>query len=181
LIETLNKEAQATDPAGIRNYSEDLIHLLPGVRSAGAAYTDSLTDRLATTEMMARHGNQKLISEIEIANAFNDLMRQTGAPASLKADLNSVEMARRGWEKEIPTLISLEKNGTNCYPGEAIWVLTILIANVEAHYPPFPPGESRMVSGYRPPAELHLAQYFSSHSPREAAHILDRLAVRLGI
>jgi hypothetical protein len=106
-------------------------------------------------------------------------MRQTGAPASLKADLNSVELARRGWEKELPALISREKNGTYCYPGEAIWVLTIMIANIEAHYPTFPPGESRMVSGYRPPVELHLQQYFSSHSPNEAAHVMDRLATRL--
>jgi hypothetical protein len=179
MMDTLNQEAGAGDADGIHAYSKHLIQMLPGVRGAGAAYADALTDRLAGAEIMARHGKRKLISEIEIAEAFNDLMRQTGAPASLKADLNSVELARRGWEKELPALISREKNGTYCYPGEAIWVLTIMIANIEAHYPTFPPGESRMVSGYRPPVELHLQQYFSSHSPNEAAHVMDRLATRL--
>jgi hypothetical protein len=179
-VETLNKEASANDSAGIHAYSQDLVRMLVG-NHAGPAYAASLSDRLSKAELMARQGKRELISEADIAQAFNNLMIDTGGPDSLRADDAAVKAARTSFEKEMPALISREKNGTYCYPGEAIWVLTILIANVGAHPTPFPPGESMMVSGYRPPVELHLQQYFSSHSPHEAAHVMDRLATRLRI
>jgi len=181
LIETLNKEARATDPAGIRNYSQDLIHLLPGVRSAGAAYTDSLTDRLATAETMARHGNRKLISEIEIAKAVNDLMRQTGAPASLKADLNSVEQARNGWEKQMPALISREKNGTYCYPGESVYILETLIENVGRLPTPLSSSGPSVFGAGMPPTRVHLMQYYASHSRTDIIRLFNDMAKTMGI
>jgi hypothetical protein len=186
MMDTLNREAAATDSAAIRVYSKHLVSFLPRNLSGpdGAAaniYLNSFSDRLANAEKSARQGKRKLISEEAIAEAFNDLMRQTGAPPSLKADLESVKLARKGWEKKLPAIISREKNGTYCNPGEAIWVLSILIGNIGAHYPlPLHPGEPQVL-GDRPPVDLHLLQYFSSHSPNEDAHVIDKLAKSLGI
>jgi len=179
-MEKLNKEAEASDPAGIHEYSQDLIQKLVGVRAGRPAYADELTNRLARAEMMARHGKRKLISEEAIANAFNDLMQRTAAPSSFKADVAEVEKSRLAFENELPAMISESRNGKYCYPGEAIWVVVMLIENVGAHFPPLL-NSVPQVSGYVPPVRLHIEQYFSSHSPNEVAHVLDRLAKNLGI
>jgi hypothetical protein len=179
LMETLNKEALASDPAGIRGYSEHLVRLLP-IGAAGPACVNSFSGRLAKAEESARQGKRKLISEEVIAEAFNDLMRQTAAPSSFKADVAEVEKARRGFEDELPTIITESKNGRYCSPGEAIWVLGMLIENVGGH-PPLVPHSGSQVSGYMPPVRQHLMQFFYVHSLNESADVLDKFAKKLGI
>jgi hypothetical protein len=180
LIETLNKEAEASDPEGIRKYSQHLTQLLVGQllvgERASTAYTASLSDRLAKSEELARQGKRKLISDEVIAEAFNDLMQQTAAPSSFKADVADVEKSRRGFERELPAVISEGKNGKYCYPGEAMWVMSMLIENIGSH-PPSPVHPGPQVSGYRPPVRLYLVRYFSSRSPDEAIHVLERLTL----
>ncbi len=182
MMEALNKRAEAADVAGIHAYAEELMQMLPSVRDAGSTYADSLTDRLARAELQARNGKRKLISEAEIAEAFNGLMRRTKAPASLKADLVAVESARSGWEKQLPAMISNQKNGTNCYPGEAVWVLETLIENVGR-----PPGSivhsttSVFVSVPQSPARRHLEQFSASHSQSEVSEMLSHLLSDLTI
>lgn len=179
LIETLNKEALASDPAGIRGYSEHLVRLLP-IGAAGPACVSSFSDRLAKAEESSRQGKRKLISEEAIAEAFNDLMRQTAATSSFKADVAEVEKSRLGFENELPTIITASKNGRYCSPGEAVWVLGMLIENVGAHPPPAL-HSGFQVSGYVPPVRQHLMQFFYSHSLKDAVNVLDRLAKKLGI
>jgi hypothetical protein len=182
LIETLNKEAGATGPAEIHAYSKHLIQMLPGVRGGEDAYADSLTDRLALAEQMARQGKRKLISEIEIAKAFNNLMRETGASASLRANLDSMEWARKGWEEQLPALISREKNGTYCNPGESVFILEVLIENVgEPLTPPSSSGSGPSVIGPgMSPARAHLLQYYASHSRKDVIQLLNNEAKTLG-
>jgi len=180
IMEALNKEAEATDPIGIHTYIERLMQMFPAARGGEAAAANALTDRLARAELTARNGNRKLIPETEIVEAFNDLMRRTEAPAPLRADLAEVESARRGWEKQLPAVISRDRNGTFCYPGEAFFVLDELIENVGARFPrPSYPGPQ--VSGYIPPVRMNLEQYFAAHSSKENTDTLERLARQLGI
>jgi hypothetical protein len=181
MTDTLNREAEANDLAGIHTYSKHLIQMLPGIRSGGDAYADSLTDRLARAEMMARHGKRKLISEIEIAKAFNDLMRQTGAPASLRADLDSMVWARAGWEKQLPALISRERNGTYCDPGESVFILEMLIENVGRPPTPLSSSGPSVIGPAMPPARVHLLQYYASHLRTDDIRLLNDLAKALGI
>lgn len=183
-MNNLNKEAEATDSAGIHVYSKHLVSLL-AISAAGppgttaTTHLSSFSDRLARAEESARKGKRKLILEEAIANAFNDLMQQTGAPSSLKADVGEVEKSRRAFETELPAIISESKNGKYCYPGESMWILGMLIENIGADFTPL--NHEPQVSGYVPPALQHLQQYFSSHPTNEDARVMNSLAKSLGI
>jgi hypothetical protein len=178
-METLNREAEATDPAGVTVYSQDLIGMLLRER-ARTAYATSFSGRLARAELMARSGKRQLIPEETIARAFNELMGRIGAPGSLRADLQTVEIARRGFEEQLPAVISRKKNATSCYPGEAVWILTMLLENVGAN-PPHPEGPGPSVGGYTPPARISLMQFLAFCRHHEAVKVLDGLANGLEI
>ncbi len=176
---TLNKEAEATDLAGLHEYIQRLVGMLAGIDNLDAAYRASFTDRLARAELLARKGKRKLISETAIVESFNDLMRRTGAPGSVRADVAEVKKSRRGFKNELPAIISESRNGEYCNPGEAVWVIESLIENTGTTLPQLNPGPH--VLAYMPPVRVHLIQYFSSHSQRESTDALDRLAKGLGI
>lgn len=124
-----NQEAEASDPAGIQKYSKDLIGLVVPDR-AGNDYINSLSDRLANAEQLAREGKGKLIPEAEIVRSYNNLMKQIGAKTTYYAD----ETAMRNFRTHsiavpaLPALITANRNGTNCYPGEAVYLLYMLIS-----------------------------------------------------
>jgi hypothetical protein len=177
--ETLNREAEASDPAGVQEYSRHLIGILLGER-AGTAYAGSVSDRLARAELMARSGKRNPISEETIARAFNDLMRRVDAPKSLSADVQAVDKARRAFEKEMPAVISREKNAASCNPGEAVWVLAMLLENIGSN-PPQPEHPGPYVSVYVPPARQCLTRFFSFCSYDQAVEVLDGIANDLGI
>ncbi len=178
-IETLNREAEASDPAGVQEYSRHLIGILLRER-AGTTYAGSVSDRLARAELLARSGKRNLISEETIARAFNDLMRRIDAPKSLSADVRAVDKARRAFEKEMPAVISKEKNAASCNPGEAIWVLTMLLENIGSN-PPQSEHPGPYVSGYVPPARQCFTRFLSFCSYDEAVKVLDGITNDLGI
>jgi len=174
-MDMLNKEAGASDPEVIHKYSEDLIHWLIGT-AAGPEYEASVTDRLARAEMKARQGKRKLISEAEIAQAFNQLMRETGAPDTFTADLAAVESARSESEKYLPALITRKKNGSYCNPGETIYVLMLMIQNVAR--PPDPPIQGNLPqvrAAPYVPVKQHLMIYFASHPVPEIKTVMNHL------
>lgn len=125
-----NQEAEASDPAGIHKYSEDLIGLI-APPEANKADFEPLADRLARAEQMARAGKGKRVAEADVARAFNELMAELGAPSSLRAD----EASMRGFRehavsiKAFPALLSADRNGTNCNPGEAVFLLHLLMSD----------------------------------------------------
>jgi hypothetical protein len=173
---SLNQEAAATDPAAVHTYVAQLVQMFPAVLGGKSAYADTLTDRLARAELMARDKKRRLISEAEIVNAFNDLMQQTKAPASLKVDLVAVESARNGWEKQLPALISRQKNGSYCYPGESVFILETLIENVGTVPTSIPHSSPSVFVGAPPaPARQHLEQFSANHSQSEMTEILNHL------
>ena len=178
MMDTLNKEAEASDPEEIHKYSEEMIHWLNWLigTTAGPEYEASVTDRLAHAEMKARQGKRKLISEVEIARAFNQLMRETGAPDTFTADVAAVESARSESEKRLTALITIKKNGSYCNPGETIYILMILIERVAR--PPDPPIQANLPQ-VRPaqfaPVQKHLRIYFARHSVPENKTVLNHL------
>ena len=187
LTEILNKEAKATDPAGIHAYSRHLIKLLVPDR-AGRAYIDSLSDRLAKAEQMAREGKRKLITEADIATGFNDLMRQIAAPTSLKTDDSMVRKFRVSplALSPVPALISVYHNGNHCNPGESVFLLWLLLVNnASLDLPPEvtelkPEDLPRVVAirhqAIEPNAKRLLTVYSSQHHRIDTIKLFDGIA-----
>jgi hypothetical protein len=133
----LNHEAEASDPAGIHKYSEQLIGLLLP-EDVVDGYKDSLSDRLARAEQMAREGKGKLVPEADVARSFNDLMKRIGS--SFRTDEASVRKFRAHSiaVPALPALLSADRNGAYCNPGEAVYLLYLLMlyngAAIPDHY-----------------------------------------------
>ncbi len=142
-----DQEAAASDPAGIHKFSKDVIDsILPNQWTYGQSpsgrmesfmleflgddYAASFADRLAKAEQFARTGHGKLIAESDVAQAFNDLMRAVGAPPTLKTDEVAIRKFRKHAAaiKAFPALFSADRNGTNCNPGEAVFLISLLIS-----------------------------------------------------
>ncbi len=176
MIEALNNEAKASDPEGIHKYSEVLIQGLVG-NSAGPSYAKSVTDRLARAESLARNGNRKLIPEADIAQAFNQMMKETGAPDSYKVDVAVVEEFREEFAKILPAMITHEKNGSYCNPGEAIYILELLITNVARPHTPIQKNAPKMHFGgaVSMPVREHLELFCVKHSQSEVTKVLNHL------
>ncbi len=125
----LNKDAKASDPAGIHLYAEDLAHyLLP--EGVGDKYTNSFADRLAKAEREAREGTRKLIPDTQIVEAYNELLKRENLTTK-PANLDSLRRYRTDSypAKTYSALITADRNGANCYPGEAVFLLTVLRQN----------------------------------------------------
>jgi hypothetical protein len=91
----------------------------------------SLADRLAKAEQTAREGKWKLVPEADVVRAFNELMTKIGAPASMRTDEASMRSFREHAAsiKAFPALLSAERNGINCNPGEAVFLLYLLMSD----------------------------------------------------
>jgi hypothetical protein len=176
MMDTLNIEAKASDPTGIHAYSKDLIQMLAGVRGGGVVYADSLTDRLARAELEARQGKRKLISEADIAKAFNELMREIGASNSFVADIDTVHSNRIVFESALPAMISQKKNGSYCNPGEAVYVLELMIENVGRPLTPTPDSApNTFAAGINPPVHVRLELFSARHSQSEVICAFNHL------
>jgi len=129
-----NQEAAAPSSEGVHKYSKDLIGLIvfnPAGDDSLRQITNRLENRLATAEEAARAGSGKLVSETAVVKAFNDLMQEIGAPPSMKANEASVHGFREHTAsiKAFPALFSANRNGTNCNPGEAVFLLSLLLSD----------------------------------------------------
>jgi hypothetical protein len=124
----VNKDAEASDPVGIRYYGEDLAHLLLPEK-VGDKYIDSFSVRLAKAEDAARSGKRSLIPEAQVAQAYNDLVKKIGLPSSIRATENSIQRFRASAAEgqALPALFTANHNGRNCNPGEATYLLVLLL------------------------------------------------------
>ncbi len=192
-LQRLNANAMATDSAGIRAYSYQLVdQLVPD--KAGKDYINELADRLARAETTARAEKKPLIPESAVVRSFNDLMKGIGAP-TLKANEASIRRVRVA-SVSVPSsapLFSAAKNGTHCYPGESVFLLWILIFNngqISEHLlDEFGPrgdekGESFRVFSAGGTADLHaeqlLSNYSSKHGRRATIKLFNNVAQTLG-
>ena len=192
-----NHEAAASDPSGVHKYSEDLIELIVPDK-AGKGYSNSLADRLARAEQKARKGKGKLVPEADIVRSFNDLMRSTGAPPSLKADEASIRRFRdrSASVPSLSALFSADRNGTNCNPGEAVLLLYLLIYNdggisehiLDQFAPSRQEGEggegfsvfSGSIDTLNQGARGFLTDYASKHRRHDTAKLFNNVAHTLG-
>lgn len=130
MYDEFDREAAASDPVGIKTYSKDLILLLlpPEAKESDLK---PLADRLARAEQLARSGEGKLVAEANVVRAFNELMAQIGAPSSMRTDEASMRSFREHAVsiKAFPALLSANRNGTSCNPGEAVFLLYLLLSD----------------------------------------------------
>lgn len=195
-----NQEAAASDPAGIHEYSEDLIGgivLNPAGNASVRQLTGRLADRLANAEQGARAGGGKLVPEASVVKAFNDLMQEIGAPPSVRASLAAVHSFREHAAsiKAFPALFSADHNGTNCNPGEAVFVLSRLISDNGVLYDKNLDTALEMMQPYNPqarggvgtfsieggPDSWRLLSFYPSHHSRsETIALFNRVADTLG-
>ncbi|MFZ1085233.1 MAG: hypothetical protein WAN35_09735 [Terracidiphilus sp.] len=133
--ELFNQEAEASDPAGIRKYSGDLVELIVndpvGISYVDHRFGNHLANRLAKAEEAARAGKEKLVPETAVVKAYNEVIRMIGAPQSYQANEEDLQRfrARTISLHVFPALFTANRNGTNCYPGEAVFLFHLLISN----------------------------------------------------
>jgi len=193
----LNKDAQAVDPAGIHYYGEDLAHLIVPDQ-AGTAYIDAFADRVTKAEEVARKGKRKLVPEADVVHAFNELMRQIGAPPSIRADADRLHKFRvhAVTVGALSAVLTADRNGTNCYPGEAVYLLSVLLISdgtIPEHYLEGVAALSQRAErgdGYATAVESagplietvsFLVAYSTNHPPRETAKLFNHLAKNLNL
>jgi hypothetical protein len=136
--EQMNQRAAAADPAGIRAYSRALIETIVHVTADPYLYPstidpatekliDSLSYRLANAEQAVRQRKGHLVPESDVVRAFNELMERTGAP--YRADEANVHAYRvhAAELKILPALLTEDRNGANCNPGEAVYLISLLM------------------------------------------------------
>jgi hypothetical protein len=179
----LNEDAEASDPAGIHFYAEDLAHfLLP--EEAGDKYIDSFADRLAKAEQDAREGKRKLIPDTQVVAAYNQMARSEN-PRAKTANLSALRLYRtasypaRTWT----AVITASRNGTNCYPGEAIFLLTVLLP-ADGDLTPSPSQPNAItppVTGPFVTLQYRTAYIQGSQTHRQIVKEFDALAKELGI
>jgi len=191
-----NQEARATDPVGIHEYSHDLIELIAPPET-GKSYIDSLVNRLAGDEQSARAQKGKLVPEADVARAFNELMSEIGAPLSLKTDEATVQRFREHAAsiRAFPELLTAGRNGRKCNPGEAVFLLYLLLSNsghlfeqnLDSAQALTRTNTHEAVSGYGvahmvapSTSTSRLSSYLSRHNRSATMAIFNKLAATLG-
>jgi len=165
------------------------------VEFLGEKYAAELADRLARAEQTARTGTGKLVPISDVARAFNDLMKEVGAPSSVRTDEKSLQSFREHAAaiKGFPALFSADRNGTNCNPGEAVFLLSLLISDngvlyegnldmdLELMHPREQRNEGQMSGGVvsidsGPDSKRLLSSYPEDHGRRAAIRLFDHVA-----
>ena len=211
-----DQEAAANDPSAIRKYSRDVVDLiLPNAWTYGRSpsgrmesfeneflgekFAAQLAERLAQAEMSSRTGNRKMIAVSEVAGAFNDMMKAVGAPPSVRTDEKALQSFREHAAaiKAFPALFSADRNGKNCRPGEAVFLIGLLIMNngvvyeknldldLELMHPETQRHEGWMtavlVSNFQAPDSQRLiSSYPADHGRRAGFAIFNHVAGALG-
>lgn len=193
-----NQEAAVSDPDGMQKYSADLLDLLvPDVAKGIDVSADA--SRLAQAEQVARAGKDKLVPELSVVQAFNWLISRIGAPPTFRASEESLHDFRQhaAETKAFPALFSAGRNGANCTPGEAVFLLYLLIeedGNLSVQNLDLArrlaagnvaPEEARAVAVVRTaPAEGHLSGIYSAyaahHRHQATGALLHNLTAELG-
>jgi hypothetical protein len=164
----------------------------------GEKYAANLADRLARAEQTARTGNGKLVAVSDVVRAFNDLMKEVGAPPSVRTDENAVQKFREHAAaiNAFPALFSANRNGTNCYPGEAVFLLGLLIMgngvldegnldmDVALMHPEAERNENRMAFGVvtarAPDSRQLILSYPADHGRHAGISLFNHVADTLG-
>ncbi len=121
-------------------------------------------------------------------------MRGIGAPPEWKADANGIRKfrTRSATAPKLSVLFTSERNGTDCNPGEAVLLLSLLLINngqlIETSSDfgnalPKSQGSSALITRSGGPAQDGsdlLAAYCMKHSHHDVRKLFDRAAQTLG-
>jgi hypothetical protein len=168
-----NAEAADT-PEGSKAYAQQLAQMFVSPR-AGDLYVDAFADRLSKADMLARRGEKSLISESTITQAFNDLMGRVHSP--LRTDAKVVHALRNTLYAVSPALSTVNSNGSECLPSEAVDLMTQLVehnGSLEDPCSPSIPQEHRCVEKFD--AGVLLLPYCQSHPASHNARLFNSVA-----
>jgi len=87
----------------------------------------TLTKRLALNETRVRMGKQARVSELAVSMAFNRIAETVDA--SPRVNVATVHAFRTMLAPHAPHLITVADTPDNCNPGEALFLIYIMIAN----------------------------------------------------
>ena len=181
-------EAKAADTQeGNQKYARRLTEWFVS-RKTGDAYVDAYSRRLSKADLMARHDERRWIPESVVAQAFNDLMEQTGRKSGkpLRTDTNIVHQLRVTISEAFPVLSTVKSNSSECLPTEAVSLLIQLLyrnGSLEDPCPPKPGPDGALVQQAcdGPDATLLMFQYSRSHSASDDGKLFDHVAKLFGM
>jgi hypothetical protein len=178
----LNDDAKASDTVGIHYYAEDLTHLLLP-NNAGEPYINSFAGRLTRAIQETRDGKRKLIPETQVIATFNELAKNENLAVMANADSLRRYRTESYFAKTYPTLFTANRNGTNCEPGEAVFLLSQLIRLGGDLTPPKPPELSAPANAQPPFMMVGTKQDViqGSQTPKQVAKEFNAVAKSLGI
>jgi len=168
----IEKREASNTQAGLEDYSHHLMTLFAGDRTS-KANLDKMSKRLAGAEIAARNGERGYVSEGAIADAFNDLMRQVRGRdgAEIRTTVEYVHRMREWDDRISPALSSVETHPSECLPGEALFMLVMLVSSNGA-VGPAPEGRF----SEEPPSKPGYLVAGKSDGRRVARILLDRYA-----
>jgi len=164
-INLLIAEAKAADTEeGDQQYARRLSDWYVS-RRAGDAYITSFSHRLATADLMARHGKRKWIPESVIVQAFNSLMKQVTYPSSklVQTNTNVVHRLRVTLSEVSPALSTVNSSSSE-------W-------STEDPCPTTPDANGHLVQlACSENANILVFSYLHSHPASESVKIFDHVA-----
>jgi hypothetical protein len=181
-INLLIAEAKAADTEeGDQQYARRLSDWYVS-RRAGDAYITSFSHRLATADLMARHGKRKWIPESVIVQAFNSLMKQVTYPSSklVQTNTNVVHRLRVTLSEVSPALSTVNSSSSECLPTEAVSLMIQLQlhnGSTEDPCPTTPDANGHLVQlACSENANILVFSYLHSHPASESVKIFDHVA-----
>ena len=169
---------------GNKDYAKHLTeNFVPS--QTGDAYISAFSNRLSEADLSARQGKRKWIPESAVAQAFNDLMKQTGG--SFRTDTNIVHQLRTSVLEVSPALSTVKSHISECLPSEAIMLMMQLLSRNGSSKDPCPPtpGPTGVLVQHAcdegVPTSVVISQYMNSHSRFENRMIFDHIAQIFGM
>ena len=127
LLPQLDTLASATDSATDRARYISTLMTLAGGAKLREPFASTFSKRFMLDEERVRKGKQSLVSELAVSMAFNRLAEVIKSPA--RVDVDAVHHLRTALASQAPHLITLKASPAGCNPGEAIFLIYLLVAN----------------------------------------------------
>jgi hypothetical protein len=118
--------AAGNNQRDIEAYSEE-IGKLGSLDKLHEPFAAAFTKRLAADELRVRTGKQARVSELAVSMAFNRIAEEVGAAP--RANVDTVHAFRKTLEPYASRLITSATFPDSCNPGEALFLIYIMIAN----------------------------------------------------
>ena len=182
IFQTLTEQADLSNTDnGLKLYCQTLIKILTGA-APGDAYGDMLSYRLYMAQRMTLDSKKHLVSENDVARAFNLMMAKVipkKTPA-IKTTIEEVHSTRVFLSHVAPTLTSVQTNNSTCYPSEAVLLVHLLIG---LHDPQpkgfYRPGTLAAFTA-KGGATYYLEHYFGKHAHFDQVKLFDSVTNVLG-